>query len=411
MTHSRNFRYKAITRSGSTVRGTLEADSSAMAIAQLQERGLTPLQLDEVRAFFHSGASLSERLLEMLRPVSAAEITAATRQLCTLLAAGLPLDEALEALCTEGRGNHLHSVLGRVRASLLEGVSFADGLARFPRIFSSTFVTMVRAGEESGTLDVVLERFAAHMEEQMALRRKVQTALAYPLLMLLIGAGVLFFLLSFVVPKVTQMFVDMNRELPLPTQILLFVSNACAAWGWLLPGGLVLSSAGLWRWLHTEAGRRFKDSFLLRVPGIRSIYRPLIVGHMTRTAGMLLKNGVPLLKTLHIVRSVSANGILGESIDNMREGVQTGKDLSFFMDNPRLFSPLERQMVAAGERGGQLGDMLLWVAKDCEARVAARLQIAATLLEPLMILLLGCVVGFVVIAIMLPLFEMSSLAG
>lgn len=409
MTH---FCYKAISHSGKTVRGTIDADSSSLALQSLQERGLTPVQLDETRAASHTPlAAIANALAETLRPVSGAEVTAAIRQLTTLLAAGLPLDESLSALCAEGQKNRLHTVLTQVRSAILEGVSFADALARFPRIFSSMFVTMVRAGEASGTMDVVLERFAAHMEEQMALRRKVQAALAYPLLMLAVGGGVVLFMLSFVVPKVTQIFTDMNRELPLPTQILLYLSDLCASWGWLLPGVLLLVGVGLWRWLHSQAGKRFKDGFLLRAPGIRGIYRPLIVGHTTRTAGMLLKNGVPLLKTLHIVRSVSTNDIMGTAIDNMREGVQTGKDLSVFMNDSRLFTAIERQMVAAGERGGQLGDMLLWVAKDCESRAASRLQIAATLLEPIMILILGCVVGFVVIAIMLPLFEMSSLAG
>lgn len=405
------FHYKAINKNGKTQRGSLEADSARLALQILQESALTPIHLEEARsASARFGPSFLVRGFGQ-RGVPAVEVSGAVRQLTTLLAAGLPLDEALAALCAGDSKGRLHEVLSSVRTSIMEGVSFADSLARFPHIFSSTFVAMIRAGEASGTLDVVLDRFAGHMEEQTALTRKVRAALAYPLLMLVVGSGVVIFLLVFVVPKVTQIFIDMKRTLPFPTRVLLAISDAVSTCGWFLPVVLVGLGLMLWRWLRTPSGTHFKDTFLLRAPALRGIYRPLIVGRMARTLGMLLKNSVPLLKALRIVRSVSDNGVLDTTIDNMSEGVQAGKDLSCFMDNRHLFSSVERQMVAAGERGGQLGEMLLWVARDCESRVASQLQVAASLLEPLMILALGGVVGFVVIAIMLPLFEMSSLAG
>ena len=333
------------------------------------------------------------------------------RQLATLLHAGLPLDEALASICAHDDASRMQGIVSRLRDRIMAGGDLADGLAEFPNVFSSTFVTMVRAGEASGTLELVIERFAEHIEQQVALVRKVQATLAYPILMLFVGIGVVIFLLTFVIPKVTQIFSDMGRALPVPTQILLAVSDGIRS-GWWIILLLVLSiMIGVWRMRRTEGGKRYAHRLLLRLPGIAGIYRPLIVGHMTRTLGMLLKNGVTLLKALHIVKSVADNKLMAQAVQNMIDGVQAGRDLSEFMNDPLVFPPLSRQMVAAGERSGQLGEMLLWVANDSENRVASRLQVVTSLMEPVMILLLGGIVGFVVIAIILPIFEMSTLAG
>lgn len=305
----------------------------------------------------------------------------------------------------------MRSIVSHLRDTIMEGGDLAEGLAAFPHVFSSTFVTMVRAGEASGTLELVVERFAEHIEQQVTLLRKVQSTLAYPLLMLIVGIGVVVFLLTFVIPKVTQIFSDMGKALPLPTQILLAVSDGLRSWWWLFLLLVVAALLGLWRMRRTPGGRRMGDRLLLRLPGIRSLYQPLIVGQMTRTLGMLLKNGVTLVKALTIVQSVADNRLMAEAIQHMVEGVQSGKDLSDFMTDSLVFPALSRQMVAAGERSGQLGEMLLWVAGDCENRVASRLQMVTSLMEPLMILVLGGIVGFVVIAIILPIFEMSSLMG
>lgn len=229
--------------------------------------------------------------------------------------------------------------------------------------------------------------------------------------MLFVGIGVVIFLLTFVIPKVTQIFSDMGRALPVPTQILLAVSDGIRSGWWIILLLVLCIMIGVWRMRRTEGGKRYAHRLLLRLPGIAGIYRPLIVGHMTRTLGMLLKNGVTLLKALHIVKSVADNKLMAQAIQNMIDGVQAGRDLSEFMNDPLVFPPLSRQMVAAGERSGQLGEMLLWVANDSENRVASRLQVVTSLMEPVMILLLGGIVGFVVIAIILPIFEMSTLAG
>lgn len=247
----------------------------------------------------------------------------------------------------------MQGIVSRLRDRIMAGGDLADGLAEFPNVFSSTFVTMVRAGEASGTLELVIERFAEHIEQQVALVRKVQATLAYPILMLFVGIGVVIFLLTFVIPKVTQIFSDMGRALPVPTQILLAVSDGIRSGWWIILLLVLCIMIGVWRMRRTEGGKRYAHRLLLRLPGIAGIYRPLIVGHMTRTLGMLLKNGVTLLKALHIVKSVADNKLMAQAVQNMIDGVQAGRDLSEFMNDPLVFPPLSRQMVAAGERSGQ----------------------------------------------------------
>lgn len=412
-----NFCYRAIAADGKSVRGIVEAETERQAVAAVRDKGLVPLSVESVSAAVsRSGTSAASRfslkkVLESLHPVPKTAVAAMSRQLATLLHAGLPLDEALGSICAHDDMSRMQGIVSRLRERIMAGGDLADGLAEFPNVFSSTFVTMVRAGEASGTLELVVERFAEHIEQQVALVRKVQATLAYPILMLFVGIGVVVFLLTFVIPKVTQIFSDMGRALPLPTQILLAVSDGIRAWWWVLALAFALALLALWRMRKTPPGRRAAHRLLLRLPGISGVYRPLIVGHMTRTLGMLLKNGVTLLKALHIVKSVADNTLMAEAVQNMIDGVQAGRDLSEFMGDPLVFPPLARQMVSAGERSGQLGEMLLWVANDCENRVASRLQVVTSLMEPIMILVLGGLVGFVVIAIILPIFEMSTLAG
>ena len=411
-----NFCYKAISATGKTVRGMVEAATERQAIASVREKGLVPLSVESASASVANPEKPSaqkpfKKILESLRPVPKTAVAAMARQLATLLHAGLPLDEALASICAHDDLSRMQGIVSRLRDRIMAGGDLADGLAEFPRVFSSTFVTMVRAGEASGTLELVIERFAEHIEQQVALVRKVQATLAYPILMLFVGIGVVIFLLTFVIPKVTQIFSDMGRALPVPTQILLAVSDGIRSGWWIILLLALCIMLGIWRMRRTERGKRYAHRLLLRLPGIAGIYRPLIVGHMARTLGMLLKNGVTLLKALHIVKSVADNKLMAQAVQNMIDGVQAGRDLSEFMDDPLVFPPLSRQMVAAGERSGQLGEMLLWVANDSENRVASRLQVVTSLMEPVMILLLGGIVGFVVIAIILPIFEMSTLAG
>ncbi|MEI3478931.1 MAG: type II secretion system F family protein, partial [Bilophila sp.] len=361
-----NFCYKAIAANGKNVRGVVEADNERQAVAAVRDKGLVPLSVESAAAVVSASGTPADsrfslkRLLAALHPVPKTAVAAMARQLATLLHAGLPLDEALGSICAHDDMSRMQGIVARLRERIMAGGDLADGLAEFPHVFSSTFVTMVRAGEASGTLELVIERFAEHIEQQVALVRKVQATLAYPVLMLFVGLGVVIFLLTFVIPKVTQIFSDMGRALPVPTQILLAVSDGIRAWWWVLALALAFALIACWRMGKTPKGRRRAHRLLLRFPGISGVYRPLIVGHMARTLGMLLKNGVTLLKALHIVRSVADNTLMVEAVQNMIDGVQAGRDSSEFMGNPLV--------PAAGSANGRrrrtqrpAREMLLWV--------------------------------------------------
>ena len=418
-----NFTYRALDQEGKIRKGMIDAPSRTQAIARMRDRKLLPIEVLPSRT--GSGASGSRAGMPMTagaplppggrrffrKSVPRAAVAGMARQLATLLRAGLPLDQALHGLCGEGEKSPMTAVISELREHILSGHELADGLAAFPGVFSSTFVAMVRAGESSGTLELIMERLAAHLERQVELQRKVRAALAYPMLMLIVGTAVIIFLLYFVIPQVTRIFADMGRDLPVPTQILLGLSDVLrSSWQALLLLAL-LAGVGLWRAGRTERGKRFLQRGLLRLPLFSGIYAPILLGNMSRTLGMLLKNGVSLLKSLIIVRSISDNIILRASRERMIDGVQAGHELSGFMVNELIYPHIARQMVTAGERSGRLEDMLLWIADDCDSRVAARLHMLTALLEPVMILVLGSIVGFLVIAIILPIFEMSTLAG
>lgn len=404
------FAYSAIDHVGKTRKGRLEAVSRSAALDKLRADGLTLLELSETGAADGKDPFWKKKISFAGKP-SRETVAATTRQLATLLKAGLPLDKALFAIYDGDPASPMTPVVASLRETIVSGQDLARGLARYPRVFSPTYVAMAKAGENSGALDLVLERLADHLEREVVLRRKARAALAYPLMMIVVGLAIVLFLLAYVIPQVTRIFADMGRELPLPTRILLALSDAVRDW-WpvflLVIATLVLV---VWRFAKSSKGSRFLQARLFTTPGIGPVYARAQLGAVARALGMLLKNGAPLLKALQIAQAASPNVLVRESVGEMMEGAQAGKELSVFMTSRLLYPGVARQMVAAGEKSGKLAEMLLWVARDCENHVENRLAAFASLLEPILILVLGALVGFVVIAIILPIFEMSSLAG
>lgn len=425
------FIYKAVNSNGKNIKGLIDSESERTAIFSLKSQGLIPLsialsnkKIPEKKERNNTDKNLRvsrfehKNIIEKLQSinigsqrVSASAIAAAIRQLATLIKAGLPIDKALLYLCEQCTNEQIKQCLSQIRDNIRTGNSLADSMAEFPHFFSQTFVTMIRAGEESGTLELVIERYADHMEQQVALKRKIQSALAYPVFMLFVGTAIIIFLLIYVIPQVTGIFSDMGKVLPLPTRILLSISDTVREFWWILAIFIGGFSLGFFQFKKSRKGKKIWHNLLLKLPLISETYKYILVSQFTRTLGMLLKNGVTLLKALKIVLSITDNVIMTASIQSMIEGVQEGHDISAYMNEKKLFPGIAQNMVAAGEKSGNLSEMLLWVAGDCENTVANKIQVLTSLLEPIMILILGGFVGFVVIAIMLPIFEMSNLAG
>jgi general secretion pathway protein F len=401
------FEYVAIDALGKKRKGIINAESPGVAGQKLKGLGLFPTSLEEVRS---ARAQVKAKTRRLFAPrVSRPELVTTTRQLATLLSAGLPLVQTLSSVLEQMPDSALKRIMAQIRERVNEGMSLAAAMEEHPQVFGQAFTAMIKAGESSGTLELVLERLADFSEQQLALRRKVQSTLAYPLLMLMVGLSVIIFLMAYVIPKVTQIFLDMNQALPLPTTLLIAASSFLHSFWWAL---LLLALALLLllrRFKATPKGRKSVDRLILRTPLLGELVRKLAVSRFARALGTLLGNEVPLLTALDIVRTVVGNTLLTESIDSVRTQVSEGRTMAQPMARGTFFPSMVVQMVSAGEQSGQLPEMLLKVADVYENEVSTRLSTMTSLMEPIMILVLGAMVGFVVLAVLLPIFEMSHL--
>ncbi len=406
------FQYKAADKTGKTHKGVMEAVSKAQVVRNLGEKGLFPLDIIPSKTIQSTGIKAGQFFRLFSTRVSGEALATTSRQLATLLEADLPLDKALSTILGNNKSaGRLERILAEVLEAIRQGEEFAVALSRYPRVFDATYTAMVRAGENSGTLVIVMESLADHLEQQVALRRKVQSTLAYPVLLLLIGLGVVVFLLTSVIPKVTEIFDKMEKDLPLPTIILIGFKDFIFKYWFVLFIAIVGVLFGGMLFSRTRRGRRIIQKNLLRVPVWGEFTRQILVGRFAKTLGVLLEHGVSLIHGLSIAKNVSSNVLMQEVVEKIYTNVESGRSLTLAMEESSLFSHISTQMIAAGEESGRLDKMLLMVARGCENKVNMLLQMFTSLLEPLLILSLGLLVGFVVVAILLPIFQMSNLVG
>jgi general secretion pathway protein F len=394
--------------SGKSVKGFRDAENPKGLRAMLRREGILLTQATEESARVAREKKNVDLFAVFKRP-SASDIAVMTRQLATLVRAGVPLVESIQALTEQVENEQLVRILTSVRESLNEGTSFAKSLEAHPKIFQSLYVNMVAAGEASGTLEAVLERLADFMEGQARLKGKVLGALAYPLLMAVIGTGLVAFLMVAVVPKVTSVFDSLGQALPWYTALLITVSNVVSGYWWLIIGGLVLAIYLFRRWKRTPAGRMKWDAFRLRAPLFGRLTLLVAVARFARTLSTLLSSGVQLLPAMEIGRHVLENAkletVIGEAIGSIRGGESIAEPLK----RSKAFPPMVTHMIAVGEKTGQLESMLENVSRSYEADVETRVTALTSLLEPIMIVLLGGMVGFIAMAILMPLIQMNQL--
>ena len=409
------YTYTGLTAQGRTVSGVIDADNPKSARLSLRRTGVFPTAMDEERAqptaqpttqvaspTTISGGGLFER-------VSAQELALLTRQFATLAKAGLTLIECLGTLIEQMENARLKRVLTHVRQQVREGRSLAEALQAHPRLFSDIYVNMIRAGEESGTLEVVLARLADYMESQARLLRTVQAALTYPVVMILVSVVILVFLLAYVVPQVTRIFTETGRVLPLATRILLGVSSFVSSYWWMV---LLLAASGallMTRLVRTAKGREWYDRTLLQLPWVGRLIQRVGIARFSRTLSTLLASGVPILTALEIVTHLFSNSLLRRAVEEARASVQEGESLAAPLRRSGLFPALLTQMVAVGERSGELESMLARAADAYDEEVSAVLARLTSLLEPLTILVMGGVILFIVLAILLPIFDLNQL--
>jgi len=402
------FEYQALNAAGKNIRGIIDADSARTARTKLKGRGIYPTEIREEAAAAQR-VPLTDLSFGLFGRIKAKDLALASRQLATLMEAGIPLTSSLSALIEQMGNPLLKKIITQIRERVREGSSFADTLALHPSVFSNLFIGMVRAGEVSGTLALTLGRWADFSEHQVGLQQRIRAALTYPIFMFVIGFGVLFFLMAFVVPTVTKIFADLGRALPLPTLILISVSDFLSRFWWALVSGMIVLAFWLRKTLRSESGALAWDRLKLKLPLAGNLHRRLAVSRWSRTLGTLLSGGLPLLQALEISQGVVGNRLISQTLGKARESIREGEEMSLSLKQSALFPSIVLEMVSVGEKSGDLGKMLEKVASTLENEVEAELRSLLSLLEPVMILIMGVGVGFIALSILLPILEMSQI--
>ncbi|MBF0551386.1 MAG: type II secretion system inner membrane protein GspF [Deltaproteobacteria bacterium] len=399
------YEYRALDAAGKSKKGIIDADTPRAARQRLRSQGLFPIEVTWTSV---EKTSSGWRHLTWHR-LSPKDVSAAIRQLATLVGSGLPLVESLNALIEQSDSPEMKRSCTQIKDRVVEGGTLADAMSSHPKMFSPLFINMVRAGEASGALEVVLNRLADFSESHLKLRNKIRATMAYPFFMLFVGLAVLFFLFTFVIPTVTGMFTEMKRALPLPTLILLQVAGFFRAFWWLLAAGLVGAFFWVRKMAQTPRWGLAIDRFMLRAPVFGGLVRKLIVTRVTRTLATLLASGIPLLTALAIVKAIVTNREIVGALDKTIQDIGEGSDLAGPLRKSGVFPPMVIHLVAAGEKSGQLEEMLNKIADAYEDDVETTVTSLTSILEPVMILLMGGIVLFIVVSILLPILEMTKL--
>jgi general secretion pathway protein F len=405
------FEYRGILiGSGKPTKGVRDADNPKTLRASLRKDGILLTSATEERAA-KEREKRDIKIFEFFSSPSTGDIAVMTRQLATLLRAGIPLFESLNALIEQVEKPMLKRALTNIREQVKEGTSFAKALESHPKIFRPLYVNMVRAGEASGTLESVLERVTLFMENQAKLKGKVSAAMAYPALMAVIGTLLISVLMIAVVPNLITTFESMDQVLPWYTRLLIFTSETMGSYWWLLAMVLGGTIYGFVRWKKTEQGRLNWHGFLLRVPVFGSLFSMLAIARFSRTLATLLAAGVNLLSAMDIVKNVLDNAVLEKVVADAISNIREGQTIADPLKRSKRFPPIVTHMIAIGEKSGQLENMLENVAIAYDSAVETRVQVLTSLLEPLMIVVMGGAVAFIAFSILMPLISMSNFAG
>ncbi len=397
------FNYKAIKGTGELVQGTLVAETEPALLAQLRRMGCLPIHVSAKDSSTGASWALLKR-----RGTSSSDRLGFARQLATLVRAGVPLDRSLSLSRDLAEKPALQAVIAATLKELRSGQSLANSLAANPRFFPALYVAMVRAGEASGTLPAVLDRLVEFEEFSAELRGYLISALIYPTVLLGVGSVAIAFLLGFVVPRFAQIFEEAGKELPLPTQILMDVSQAFRDYGWIAAVVIIITVVLFARWVRTESGRLRWDQWRLKAPLLGDVSLKLEIARFAKTMGTLLNQAVPIISALRLTREVLSNRRVAAAVEPLIQGVKRGQGLAGPLAETRMFPALAVQLMTLGEQTGKLDSMLLELAAiyDREVRVATKRMVA--LVEPAVILAMGLVVGTIVISTLLAIVSINE---
>ena len=422
------FKYVAMDSKGTETENVLEAENQSDAISKIKAQGLFPTRVTQIerggaqsRAAGGAGAAGGGKGMQMeiklpkifTKKVKPKELTVFTRQLATLVDAGLPLLRGLRILLKQEKHPALKDALGQMGESVEGGSTFSEALAQFPRIFDYLFVNMVKAGEAGGVLEVVLSRLAEFMEKAERIKNKVKSAMIYPVVVLVAALAILGFMLTSVIPKFEEIFDDLleGAELPAVTQFVIGLSNAVKHHGLLVLGGIAIIVILTKLWGRTKGGRFILDKTSLKAPLFGQLFTKTAVARFTRTLGTLMNSGVPVLQALNIVRDTSGNEVIARAIQQVHDSVKEGDNMAMPLEAARVFPGMVISMVDVGEETGALPEMLTRIADNYDDEIDTAVEGLTSVIEPIMIVMLAIIIGTIVIAMFLPLIKIISQLG
>lgn len=410
-----NFAYKGMSAQGKAASGVIDAESEKAARVKLRKIGIFPTQVGVEGSKKKGGGGLSlggdVDIGKYFQRISGKDLAVMTRQMSTLIAAHIPIVDTLSALVEQTENPKLKSVLGAIKENVIQGGRLSDALLAHPKVFTTIYVAMVSAGEAAGAMEIVLQRLADLTEKQAALKSKITGALMYPIIMGGVGMLLVSFLVIYVVPKVTKIFEDTKATLPLPTKILIVVSDTMQNYWYIVIVVVALIVFGIRKWAKTPKGRFIVDKYSLRLPIFGKLFKLVAVSRFARTLATMLASGVQLLKAMDIVKNVVENELLIQTIEATRTSVKEGESIAEPLRRSGHFPPLVTHMIGIGEKTGELETMLTRVADSYDAQVDNMVGTLTTLLEPLMILVMGGVVGFIVMSILLPILQLNDIGS
>ena len=410
------YAYRGLNEAGREIKGLLDAESPRMLRTSLKKQGVRIIEHHEENeknkgksaGVLTSGASTEIDLKRYFERVTVADVALVTRQLATLLGAGITLINALTAIVDQVENEQFKKIFGQIKTEVNEGSSLADAMGKHPKVFGNLYVSMVRAGEASGALDQVLVRLADFTEAQAQLKAKIMSAMLYPIIMIGVGSIIMMILFVVVIPRITKIFTQVKAELPLQTKLLIAVADLIKGWWFILFPAI---GVGIWlffRWKVSKTGRPKWDRFTLRAPIFGPVVRLVAIARFARTLATLLRSGVPVLNALDITKDVLNNTRLAEVVSEAREAIREGESIAAPLKKSREFPPIVVHMVATGEQSGQLEQMLEHVADNYDFQVDQRVGKLTTLIEPIMIVGMGVAVAFIVFSILMPILQLSQ---
>ncbi|HLG01563.1 MAG TPA: type II secretion system F family protein [Acidimicrobiia bacterium] len=401
-----NFAYKVRDKQGKVLEGTLEAENVSLVADKLRQMGYVPMSIDAQR---DSKFQAEIKIPGLSNRVKLKDVAVFSRQFATMINAGLSLLRSLTILADQTENKELARVCGVVRSDVEKGSSLSAAMAKHPKVFSRLYISMIRAGEVSGALDDTLMRLADTIEAQVELQRRVKSAMTYPMVVGVLVLLILTAMILFIVPMFETMYASLGGELPLPTRMLINVSNVVRKMWFLVVGVEIGAIIGFKKWINTEKGRGAWDAIKLKMPVFGGLVHKTAVARFSRTLGSLIQSGVPILESLEIVADTSGNEVMGKAVRECQTAVKQGESLGVPLGRYDVFPAMVVQMIVVGEETGALDDMLARIADFYDAEVAATVEALTSLIEPLLIVFMGCSVGGMVIALYMPMFNIIKL--